>query len=391
VAVAIKFDVRPGNRKGILVYMERARVSWRRGASLLLLLAVFATHATRPAAQAPAAESVCDIRTPERVVAIGDVHGGYTQFVTILRAAGLIDGRERWVGGRALLVQTGDVLDRGSDSRKAVDLLRRLERDAANAGGRVHALLGNHEFMRLVGDWRYVSAGELKAFETPDSEDLRQRAHDVFAAQAERLAREEKRTFDARAYRTQFMKEIPRGFLEMRLAFEKDGVYGSWVRKRNTVIKVNGVLFLHGGISDRVAALGCEGVNTAVARDLAALPVPAEQVAALFPSTEDGPLWYRGMASEPEATFAPVLDSVLQRMDARAVVIGHTPVLTGRIQTRFDGRVVLIDTGMLDGEFFPGGVPSALEMRGDSVTAIYGTRREPIDMAAARRTANTSR
>ena len=372
--------------------MLRAGASWPRiAASLVLLLAVGATQAIRPAAQAPAPESVCDIRTPERVVAIGDVHGAYPQFIAILRAAGLIDSRERWIGGRALLIQTGDVLDRGADSRKALDLLRRLERDAASAGGRVHALLGNHEFMRLVGDWRYVSPGELKAFETPDSEDLRQRAHDVFSAQAERAAKEEKRTFDARAYRAQFMKDIPRGFLEMRLAFEKDGVYGSWVRKRNTVIKVNGVLFLHGGISDRVAALGCEGLNAAVARDLAALPVPAEQVAALLPSTEDGPLWYRGMASEPEAAFAPVLDSVLQRMDARAVVVGHTPVLTGQMATRFDGRVVLIDTGMLDGEFFPGGVASALEMRGDNVTAIYETRREPIAVAGARRTANTSR
>jgi hypothetical protein len=324
-------------------------------------------------------------------VAIGDVHGAYPQFVAILRAAGLVDNRERWIGGRSLLIQTGDVLDRGADSRKVLDLLRRLERDAASAGGRVHALLGNHEFMRLVGDWRYVSPGELKAFETPESEDLRQRAHDALAAEAERVAREEKRTFDARAYRTQFMKDIPLGFLEMRMAFDKAGVYGSWVRQRNTVVKVNGVLFLHGGISDRVAALGCEGVNAAVARDLAAVPVPAEQLAALLPSTADGPLWYRGMASEPEAAFAPVLESVLQRMDARAVVVGHTPVLTGRIGTRFDGRVVLIDTGMLDGDFFPGGVPSALEMRGDSVAAIYGTRREPIAVAAARPTANTAR
>jgi hypothetical protein len=290
--------------------MQRSR-AWRHAAvSLVLLLAIEATQTTRPAAQAPAPDTVCDIRTPERVVAIGDVHGAYPQFVAILRAAGLVDNRERWIGGRALLIQTGDVLDRGPESRKALDLLRRLERDAASAGGRVHALLGNHEFMRLVGDWRYVSAGELKAFETADSEDLRQRAHDVFAAQAERVAKAEKRTFDARAYRTQFMNDIPRGFLEMRLAFEKDGVYGSWVRKRNTVIKVNGVLFLHGGISDRVAAMGCEGLNAAVARDLAALPVPAEQVAALLPSTEDGPLWYRGMASEPEAAFAPVLDSI---------------------------------------------------------------------------------
>ena len=118
-----------------------------------------------PRAQGTAPELPCDITTSERVVAIGDVHGAYDKFVALLRAAGLINDRQRWVGGRARLVQTGDLLDRGADSRKVVDLLIRLEREAAAAGGRVHALVGNHEFMRLVGDWRYVSPGEYKAFQ----------------------------------------------------------------------------------------------------------------------------------------------------------------------------------------------------------------------------------
>jgi len=60
------------------------------------------------------------------------------------------------------------------------------------------------------------------------------------------------------------------------------------------------------------------------------------------------------------------------------VVIGHTPVAGGRITTRFGGRVVLIDTGMLNGEFYPGGVASALEMQGDTLTAIYDGRRDRI-------------
>ena len=104
------------------------------------------------AARAQPAESPCEISTSERVVAIGDVHGAYEEFTGILRMAGLLDQRDRWSGGRAHLVQTGDVLDRGADSRKVIDLLRRLEREAAGAGGAVHALLGNHEFTRQVGD-----------------------------------------------------------------------------------------------------------------------------------------------------------------------------------------------------------------------------------------------
>src|SRR6185503_17897911 len=70
------------------------------------------------------AAAACDIKTTERVVAIGDIHGAYDGFVSILRETGLLDNRDRWIGGKAILVQTGDVVDRGADSRKVLDLLR---------------------------------------------------------------------------------------------------------------------------------------------------------------------------------------------------------------------------------------------------------------------------
>ena len=347
---------------------------WRTAAALAVAL-LCASYGRAPAAQT--VEPPCDIRTSERVVVVGDVHGAYDRFVAILRSAGVIDRRDRWTGGRAHLVQTGDVLDRGSDSRRVIDLLRRLEREAASAGGRVHALLGNHEFMRLVGDWRYVSAGELKAFTNGDSADLRERVHAALAAQQESRARAEKRAFDPAEYRAQFMKDIPLGYIEMKTAFDT-GDYGRWIKSRAAAVRINDVLFLHGGISERVSELGCEGVNKAIQEDIAALPVPPEKIMSLLASTEDGPLWYRGMASEPEEAFAPTLEVILQRMKARAVVIGHTPMTKGRIQTRFGGRVVLVDTGMLNGEFYPGGVPSALELREGAFTGIYLDRREPI-------------
>ena len=107
------------------------------------------------------------------MVAVGDVHGDYAEFVSVLRSAGLIDEKGRWTGGKAHLVQTGDVLDRGADSRKVMDLLMSLEKQAAKAGGRVHALIGNHEAMNLYGDLRYTTPGEFAAFRTDQSEKLR--------------------------------------------------------------------------------------------------------------------------------------------------------------------------------------------------------------------------
>jgi hypothetical protein len=147
------------------------------------------------------------------------------------------------------------------------------------------------------------------------------------------------------------------------------------------------VLFLHAGVSDAVASLGCEGLNAAVGRDLAAARIPADTLTSPLSSTADGPLWYRGMASEPESQFAPTLERILRRLDVRAVVIGHTPVASGQITLRFGGRVVLIDTGMLGGQNYPGGMSSALEMRGEALAAIYedGRRTALIAPAAATR------
>src|SRR6266480_1970556 len=81
---------------------------------------------TRAAATTPS----CEIEGVERIVAVGDVHGAYERFVEVLQTAGILDRRQHWVGGRAHLVQLGDVVDRGPDSRKALDLLEELQGEA---------------------------------------------------------------------------------------------------------------------------------------------------------------------------------------------------------------------------------------------------------------------
>ena len=354
---------------------------WAPGAALLLLLA---GARPVPAAQQPNAWPACDLRTTERIVAVGDVHGSYEGLFGILRTAGIIDARARWSGGRAILVQTGDVLDRGPDSRKALDLLRRLEREAERAGGRVYPLLGNHEFMRMIWDWRYVSAEELAAFRAADSSDFRERAFAMVLADVQRRAQEQQQPpVDEAAFHAQFVKDIPLGYIEMRQAFAATGEYGKWLRERYALVRINGIVFLHGGISAATAALGCAGINDAVRRDLAVPNPTPEQALAMLSSSETGPLWYRGLAEEPEPAFAPALTNILELLGARVIVIGHTVTADFRITRRFDGRVIQIDTGMLGGAFYPGGMPSALEIRGDTLTAIYQSGRERLSAPPA--------
>jgi hypothetical protein len=355
--------------------MTRARGALNAFIGVAAALVLYPTAATTRA-RAVDGSSPCNLTTPNRIVAVGDVHGAYDRFVTILEAARVIDGRQRWIGGGTVLVQTGDVVDRGTDSRRVLDLLRKLEGEAERAGGRVLPLVGNHEVMGMLGDLRYVSAGEYESFRTADSEAVRERVSAAVAARAESAARSAGEPFDRAAFRSQFTAETPLGSVERQIAFGPDGVYGRWLRARDTVARINGVLFLHGGISPATAALGCEGINDTVRSELKQLPVDGPRLAAFLSTREDGPLWYRGLAVESDSTLAGDLATMLERLQARAIVIGHTVTANSRIATRFGGRVVQIDTGMLGGTFYPGGRASALEIHEGRFVAIYEDGRE---------------
>jgi hypothetical protein len=322
-----------------------------------------------------AAEPPCSIDQVQRIVAIGDVHGAYDRFVEILRAAGLVDARLRWAGGSTHVVQLGDMLDRGADSRKVLDLLRKLEKDARRAGGAVHVLLGNHEAMRMLGDLRYTVPGEYKAFATPDSEDIRA----AFAAGLPPNLRDP------------FLAQAPLGFVEMRQAFGRRGDYGSWLRTLNTVLRIDGIVFVHGGISPAVAALSCDEVNRQVRRELTGdEDKTREHPEGTLAAGDDGPLWYRGLAQQPDS-FEPQFDSILEQQQARAIVVGHTIVPGGRVRVRFGGRFFQIDTGM-QSTYVPDGRASALVIEQNAVTAVYTDRRDalgeipaPVQMPAAAR------
>lgn len=89
-----------------------------------------------------------------RTFIMGDVHGELAKLIVLLQRADLIDARLSWVGGHAHLWFMGDFFDRGPDGVGAVDLVMRLQREGAAAGGRVEALLGNHEPL-ILGALRF--------------------------------------------------------------------------------------------------------------------------------------------------------------------------------------------------------------------------------------------
>ena len=296
----------------------------------------------------------------ERIVAVGDVHGDYDQFVTILRSAGVIDNKNKWKGGKTHFVQTGDIPDRGPATRKILDLMMDLEKQAKKAGGMVHPLMGNHEAMNLYGDLRYVTPEEYAAFKTGDSEQVR----DSYFEQFEYPELQKKSpSADAADLKKAWVKDHPLGWVEHRFAYGPKGKYGQWIRANEAVIKVNDIIFMHGGWSPKYADKTIADLNTAVHFELADF----NRLAGGIVMDTDGPLWYRGLARDPEALLTEHLDKLLADKQAKAIAIGHTPT-AGAVLTRFNGRVVMIDVGMSK---FYGGPPACLVIEGDKRMAMH--------------------
>jgi hypothetical protein len=356
-------------------------------------LALAATLASLPGAttdrarpQASRAAS-CVTSTSERIVAVGDVHGAFDTFVALLREAGIVDNRRRWAGGRTVFVQLGDVLDRGPDSRRVLDLIRQLERDAPKAGGRVVSLLGNHETMRMMLDLRYVTTAEYAAFREAGSADFRDRYFEAYSADRAAKARARNEPYNAAAVRKEFYDSTPLGALEMHLAFGRDGDYGKWLRAKDTIAIINGVAFVHGGVSLAAAALGCDGINARIRDEIDSVSITSPAAPTSFVAGPEGPLWHRGLiegASERTVTAAE-LDEILKALGAHTIVVGHT--VAPKVRTVQDGRVVQIDTGMLGGTFYPNGRASALEIANGAFTALSGGTREVVKTSAAGRAA----
>ena len=228
----------------------------------------------------------------KRILAVSDLEGNRATFLTFLQGNGVVDEAGRWTWGDGHLVLDGDIVDRGADVTELLWMIRRLEREAQRAGGRVHYVLGNHESMVMAGDLRYI--------------------HPKYRFTADRIGE----TYDA--------------------LHGPSSEIGRWLRSRNSVIRVGPFLFVHAGYSpelDRLQ-LGMDEINDAIRSGLGPPAWPAAARADLRTGLiwhQQGPHWYRGYFPQHAAQWGgrpsdEAIAAILERHGAEHVVVGHTLV-----------------------------------------------------------------
>lgn len=283
------------------------------------------------------------VRATGRIVAIGDIHGDLRKAISSLEAARVLQevgGQVRWAGGDTVVVQLGDVLDRGDSEIGVVMLLRELHKQAQLEGGAVYMLNGNHESLNVSGNFRYATPGGFR--ESALAAGLR--GEDLQNIEKQKQARQRMYT--------------PGGPMARELA------------KNPTVLIVNDTLFAHGGVLKRHVQYGLEKMNQEVSLWMRGLhnadgsrPTPP------FFATGDASsvMWNRMYSKE---AFTPYdrfcvcrqLKATLEATGARHMIIGHTPQTTGA-NCECNGHVWRMDVGMSGGVL--NALPQVLEIYED--------------------------
>lgn len=244
---------------------------------------------------------------PEKILALSDIEGNFDSFRKLLQSNGIIDENYNWTFGKGHLVFGGDMFDRGKQVTECLWLIYSLEEKAKAAGGYVHFILGNHEIMNLQGDHRYV---EQK-----------------YKTNAELIG--------------QSLSQL----------YNEDSELGRWLRTKNIVEKIGGVLFLHGGISRKInwTPVTVSDINELARPNYAVKNADYgnEKTNSIMASATS-PFWYRTYYNGKD-DIPQIIDSTLKKFSVNHIVTGHT-IVADTISVHYDHKVINTDTKHADGK-----------------------------------------
>jgi hypothetical protein len=247
-------------------------------------------------------------------VAIGDIHADVQALRRAFQAAGATDSRDNWIGGTLTVVQLGDLIGRADDEREVLDFIFAVQRQAADRGGAVHALIGNHEVMGARVDNQAVGPNPFPAWETVSG-----------------LRRDDPR-----------LRHLPPAERARGAALMPGGPYARRIAAFPTVLKIRDTVFAHGGVPPRWATYGIDRINREV-RDWLMGLTPEPQ-SSLGVDDGDRVMWTRQFSRDVEAADCRDLTESLRILKARRMIVAHT--VHEQITSRCDERVWSIDVGM---------------------------------------------
>lgn len=242
-----------------------------------------------------------------QVAALSDVHGQYDLMLKLLKNNNIIDQNNNWKFGTGHFVITGDVFDRGDKVTEILWFLYALDKQASDAGGKLHLLLGNHEVMVMNGKLRYL--------------------HTKYQQTA---------------------KLLNRPFADLFLA---NTLLGTWLRSKSILVKINDSLFVHGGLHPNLvsADLSISAINGIFKEHLVESELEAPRVGmAEYLHKREGPIWFRGYFGDARISSEQV-NGLLSHFHVKRIIVGHTS--QQKIETRYQGSVIAIDSSIKKGEY----------------------------------------
>lgn len=192
----------------------------------------------------------------KKIFVIGDMHGELRRTVEMLANNGITDNDGNWSWGNGHLVFIGDIFDRGREVTEALWMIFRLQKQAAEKGGRVHMVLGNHEPMIFNNDLRYVT-GDYYAL----CDNLQLSYSDLF---------------------------------------DSSSLLGLWLRQKPLVTKINNYVFVHAGFSPEFIEreVSLDSVNKLAWRYWNGREHDADTGLRELILGVKGVQWYRGLADD---------------------------------------------------------------------------------------------
>ncbi|XP_065848107.1 shewanella-like protein phosphatase 1 isoform X2 [Euphorbia lathyris] len=332
-----------------------------------------------------------------RLVAVGDLHGDLDQARNALEIAGVLssDEDDLWIGGETVLIQLGDILDRGEDEIAILSLLRSLDIQAKAQGGAVFQVNGNHETMNVEGDFRYVDSGAFDecADFLEHLEAYEYNWENAFVSWISVLKQRKENLKSSENYWGPWnLVKRQKGVIARSILLKPGGPLACELARHPVILRVNDWIFCHGGLLPHHVSYGIERMNREVSQWMKGLNENDTNESFPFIATRgyDSVVWNRlysrdALQMEDEDDYQTeqilsILEETLQRSGAKGMVVGHTPQTSG-VNCKYNCSVWRIDVGMSSGVL--NSRPEVLEISNDKARVIKSRRDSLVELQVA--------